>query len=314
MKTYDDQLFDDIVPNRRKPETSQARAAKQSYRIAKKYPQAVMKVISFAHDAKSVMDTLSYISREGDLELEDPMGFKLDAEETKERLEEWAQDFDTWKKVSRESMHLTLSSPAGSDPDAVLEATRLFAREVFPNHDYLLVRHDDTDHPHCHVVVKTRGWDLSKLNPGRKDLRDWREEYAHCLRDQGVNVEASSRLKRGLFGRSTPGRGVKYDLQGSERGAEVDYDPIPLHKLSDPLRRALVRSEAYQQEFVDMGKELVEKGEKLDNKGLTGMGEAINRYADTREQTQLQDVQRLHFARRRINKAVKAHKDSGLDV
>ncbi len=306
MKKYSDQLFEDIVPNRRKPEDPKAHAAKRAYRIAQCYPQAVLKVISWAHDANSVMNTLSYISREGDLELEDPQGDKLNADQVKERLDEWAMDFDDWKKNSRESMHMTLSAPEGSPPGAVLEAARKFGRDIFPNHDYLFVRHDDTDHPHVHFVVKSRGYDLTKVHPGRKDLREWREHFAQCMREEGVQVEASPRLMRGLFGRSPPVRGPKAALWRSENDSHAIPDPILLqHQLSDPLKRALKRSEAYQEAFEAMGEELVEKGRELKNKGLLGMGEAIQRYAVTREKAQFQDVQRLYYAQRRIGRAVK---------
>ena len=315
MKTYKDQLFEDVVVSRRKPENLKAEAAKRAYRIAKNLPQAVLKVISWAHDARSVMDTLSYISREGDLALEDPQGNPLDADQVKERLDEWAMDFDTWKKNSRESMHMTFSSPKGSDPAAVIDATRDFTRTVFANYDYLLVQHHDTDNPHVHVVVKARGFDLTKLNPGRADLTQWRDHYAHCLRDRGVQVEASSRLTRGLFGRSPPVRGAQAALRHEQDAAPMP-EPIPLHKLSDSHRRALVRSEAYQGAFVTMGKDLVAQGDKLDNTALKGMGEAIQEYAKTREQTQLEDVQRLYYAKRRIGRAIKQHGDreEGLEI
>ena len=305
MKRYSEQLFEDVQVKRQKPQKTDA--LKRAYRIAQRHPQAVLKVISWAHDAKSVGDTLSYISREGDLELEDPQGNKLNAEEVKERLAEWSQDFDTWKKRSRESMHMMFSSPQGSDSKAVMEATRDFTRSTFANYDYLMAPHDDTDNPHVHVVVKTRGYDLTKLHPGPNDLREWRDHYARCLRDHGVQVEASPRLMRGFFGRSPPVRGAKAALLTSQDARELSTDPIPAPELSDSQKRAYKRSEAYQHAFEVMGKELVEKGRNLDDKGLLGMGEAIQEYAKGREQTQLEDVQRLYYAKRRIEKAVKEH-------
>lgn len=299
MKTWKDQLFDDIHVLRRKAKDLKINPRKRAYHIAKKLPQAVFKITSWAHDAESVGNTLSYVSREGELEMEDPQGALLDAEEVKERLAEWELDFDTWKKRSRESAHITFSSPKGTDREAVSAAVRQFASDVFANHDYLFVRHDDTDYPHVHIVVKARGFDLTKLDPGRKDLKDWRNYYSECLRDQGVQVEASSRLMRGFLTPAPRYKGTKPYLRDPGRITE----PMAKVELSTSQKRFLKRSESYQRAFETIGKDLSKKGAEMQDGRLIGMGKAIQEYAVERDRQQLRDVQRLYFAKRVLDKA-----------
>ena len=299
MKTWKDQLFDDISVRRQKAKDLKINPRKRAYHIAKKLPQAVFKITSWAHDAESVGNTLSYISRKGELELEDPQGALLNAEEVMERLAEWETDFDDWKKNSRESAHITFSSPKGSDREAVSAAVRKFASDVFANHDYMFVRHDDTDYPHVHIVVKARGFDLTKLDPGRKDLKEWRNYYSECLRDEGVEVEASSRLMRGFLTPAPRYKGTKPYLRDPERVS----GPIPKAELSTAQKRFLKRSEGYQRAFEAIGKDLSQKGVEKDDGRLIGMGEAIEEYAKERDRQQIRDVQRLYFAKRQIDKA-----------
>ncbi len=309
MKKFEDQLFDDVYVRRQKAKDFKPARHARAYRIAKKCPEAVFRITSWAHGKESVGNTLSYVSREGDLAMEDPQGALLDAKDIEERLDEWALDFDTWKKRSRESAHITFSSPKGSDPEAVSAAVRKFAWHVFANHDYLMVRHDDTDNPHVHVVVKARGFDLTKLDPGMKDIKDWRRFYAECLRDEGVQVEASSRLMRGLLGPAKRFKGTKPYLPDPQR----DVGPIPPVELSTSQKRYIKLSQGYQRAFEAIADEMVKKGAEKGDKRLLGMGEAIQDYAKKRDSQQRADIQRLYFAKRQLDKPIKAKDGPELD-
>jgi len=193
-------------------------SVKSAYRATQKLPQAVLKVKSYTSGSVRTNTLLTYISKEGEADVEDPQGNLLkDPEELKERIEEWAHDFDKNRKKSRDSVHLILSAPKGSELGAVERSVREFAQNEFgKTNDYLFAIHSDTDHPHGHLMVKMRGYDGEKMNPGRKDLREWRESFAQSLRENGVEVEASSRSSRGV-GRKGSSQSVHHIRQRGER-------------------------------------------------------------------------------------------------
>ena len=90
--------------------------------------------------------------------------------------------------------------PAGTPPEKVLDAARVFARENFAlQYRYAMVLHTDQAHPHVHLVVKCE----HEYEPGkrlyiRKDtLRQWREQFAALMREQGVAANATPRQLRG---------------------------------------------------------------------------------------------------------------------
>ena len=62
---------------------------------------------------------------------------------------------------------------------------------------YLLVRHDDTDHPHCHLTVRSLGFSGHRLNPKREELQAWRIAFAAACRAHGIAAEATPRRTRG---------------------------------------------------------------------------------------------------------------------
>jgi type IV secretion system T-DNA border endonuclease VirD2 len=172
---------------------------KEAYRASEKLPQAVLKISSYSHGASKSGVHMNYISRKGDLHLEDPQGNKIhEVAEMKDRMDEWAMDFDT-RKNSRDTVNIVLSAPKGSELGAVEKSVRDFAKKAFSaSNDYLFALHNDTDHPHGHLMVKMRGFDGEKLNPSKKELKQWREQFAESLRDNGVKVEASPRFARGI--------------------------------------------------------------------------------------------------------------------
>ena len=60
-----------------------------------------------------------------------------------------------------------------------------------------MVLHTDQQHPHVHMVVKAESEHGRRLNIDREMLRQWREDFARLMREQGIAANASSRLLRG---------------------------------------------------------------------------------------------------------------------
>jgi len=173
------------------------------YLTAKKLPQAVTKITSFGKGYAQVLNHLSYISRNGELSLEDQDGQILNGgiAEQAELLDTWASDFGD-RVNSRDSVHLMLSAPEGSASESLKIAARTFLQKEFGNkHPYVFAIHTDTQKPHAHVCIKLMGEEGKKLNPRKDTLDGWREKFAKECREQGILVEASRRFERGLSGK-----------------------------------------------------------------------------------------------------------------
>jgi hypothetical protein len=52
-------------------------------------------------------------------------------------------------------------------------------------------------HPHVHLVVKAEGVDGRRLHIDKALLREWRQDCAQVMRDQGIAANATPRAVRG---------------------------------------------------------------------------------------------------------------------
>ena len=97
------------------------------------------------------------------------------------------------------------SMPAPTPPDKVLAAARVFAREKFGvKHRYAMALHTHQQHPHVHLVVKAEGIEGRRLHIDKAMLREWREDFARMMRDQGIAANATSRVVRGQGKKAVP--------------------------------------------------------------------------------------------------------------
>ena len=174
--------------------------------VISKAPETMVKITGFSSGGKHIAAHLKYISRDTDLPLENDRGeIFIDKKEIEGVINDWVEDINSFKgrKKSRDAMHLMLSMQKGTNPQAVHDAVRDFARKQFGhNHEYLFALHTDTPHPHVHIAVKMQGFDATRLNPRKADLQEWREEFAVELRNQGVEAVATPRKSRGVVKKS----------------------------------------------------------------------------------------------------------------
>jgi relaxase-like protein len=180
-------------------------------RTVNRAPEVMVKVLSKGgHDIKAVRRHLDYLSRRGQLELENDDGERISGKEAQRALlEEWDLDIDeprrrgdllpTDDRRSPKLVHkLMFSMPAGTPPDKVLAAVRNFATEEFAlQHRYAMVLHTDEPHPHVHMVVNAVSEQGERLNIRKDTLRHWRAEFARHLRALGVEANATERAVRG---------------------------------------------------------------------------------------------------------------------
>ncbi|VTU14416.1 relaxase/mobilization nuclease domain-containing protein [Variovorax sp. RA8] len=184
----------------------------QIQRTVGRTPEVMVKVSGGGRDVGGVEAHLRYIGRHGKLPVETDEGLTQQGRgAAKEITADWQLDLcrsqykpkpaEDRKDTRSKLVHnIVLSMPAGTPAEKVLAAARVFARENFAlQHRYAMVLHNDQAHPHVHLVVKCE----HEFEPGRRlyirkaTLRQWREQFAALLREQGVTANATPRQVRG---------------------------------------------------------------------------------------------------------------------
>ena len=188
--------------------TSRARIRAQIARTTQRTPEVMVKITNRLGAGKgmaAIREHLSYISRNGKLELETDTGELLsDKLSIMEYSHEWKAQVrgKTIPEVSkrREAFNIILSMPAGTPEKGVKDAARSFLEEEFGGkHRYCFTLHTDTDKPHVHACVLAAPVIKGKrLNPRKPDLQRWREGFAEQLRDLGIDANATLRRTRGV--------------------------------------------------------------------------------------------------------------------
>jgi len=213
-RNYRHKLFDPVSYARRGPgrrdQLSPAQVA-QIARTVRRVPEVMVKVLPRGVTTLSAAQShLSYIGRDGELDLQTDDGEKLSGDQASQRLlEDWDLDVDdhrrqpelgaTRGKGPPRLVHKVMfSMPAGTPPQKVLTAVQNFCREEFAlKHRYVMALHTDEPHPHVHVVIKAVDELGQRLHIRKATLRDWRLEFARNLRALGVPANATERYVRG---------------------------------------------------------------------------------------------------------------------
>jgi hypothetical protein len=181
----------------------------QIARTVRRTPEVMVKVTGGGTSGGAVSAHFGYISRHGELEIETDEGERIPKEEQKEFLEDWHLELTAGQyRAGRDGKQdarkvklvhkIVLSMPAPTPPEKVLAAARTFAREKFgAQHRYAMVLHTDQAHPHVHMVVKAEGEHGRRLHIDKEMLREWREDFARLMREQGVAANATPRVARG---------------------------------------------------------------------------------------------------------------------
>jgi type IV secretory pathway VirD2 relaxase len=181
----------------------------QIARTVRRAPEVVIKVSGGARTLRGLAMHLDYIGRKGDLEIETDDGKRMQEEGFEKKLiDDWDLDLESHREQSKwvergrrppKLVHnIIFSMPPGTPPSKLFSAVRRFAEDRFAlQHRYAMVLHTDDDHPHVHVVVKAVSEQGKRLNIRKATLREWRQEFARNLREQGVPANATERAVRG---------------------------------------------------------------------------------------------------------------------
>ena len=177
-------------------------------RTIRKVPEVMVKITSSCKGMKQIGRHMDYISRKGQIELEDQDGLVVvGKDQVKELKQEWrigGPEEILDESSRRDTLNIVFSMPAHTDEVSMKRAVRAFAAAEFEDHQYVFAYHtqatdpdpDPPAHPHVHLSVKTHGMSGLRLNPRKADLQRWREDFAAQLRAHGIEANATSRLAR----------------------------------------------------------------------------------------------------------------------
>jgi len=174
-------------------------------RVVQKAPEVMVKITGRTKDGEHLAAHLEYISRKGELDLEQADGALIHGRgAVRELADDWSEvgEGDSRRRAnSNMSVSIVLSMPVGTDPDRMKDAVRSFARAEFGDtFPYVFAFHQDAkgEQPHIHLSVRALGVNGERLNPRKADLADWRERFARELRGRGIQAEATPRRARGI--------------------------------------------------------------------------------------------------------------------
>lgn len=218
-------------------------------RTVNKAPEVMVKISGGGKNMRQIKAHMDYISRNGDVELEDENGQTYHGkEDVRDVRDAWAKGkigIPEHGEGRKEAFNIVLSMPPGTDRRAVKDAARAFAAAEFDNHQYVFAAHDDEKHPHVHLTVKAMNKDGVRLNPRKADLQHWRELFAEKLRAEGIEANATPRRVRGVVKkaekqavRQMERRGAKPRTKAAQRAAaEREVQGKGVH--SNPAKDAI---------------------------------------------------------------------------
>lgn len=233
--------------------------------FVRKQPQVVVKISGGGKGLKKVMAHIRYISRKGELILEDQDGEQIKGAEGRKELRQiWAHGSFPIPDDSevREAINVVLSMPEGTDELAVARAARDFARREFgENYQYVMAVHTFADdpgpepskHPHVHLAIKSRGFDGTRLNPRKADLQDWREGFAQALREHGVDAIATRRRTR-----LQRAKGEKQALKRIKSRGQTPRTSLTARSQPKAIKRAADNASAVLQDYQTIAEALAQ--------------------------------------------------------
>ncbi|MCX8953417.1 relaxase/mobilization nuclease domain-containing protein [Ruegeria sp. NA] len=184
---------------------------------------------------------LSYITRKGTVEMErgDTGELTHGMECLRDVQDEWAKDWDRMDaRVTNYSYHVILSYPKDTDREAAKQAARGFGArltngEYGDRYKYVMAHHDDTGHPHTHLVISRAGASGKTLQLSRYGIttQDLRELQVETAREVGIVLTATSRFSRNL----RPERESSARVHARRDGRTLRERPAPEQRSGFPF-------------------------------------------------------------------------------
>ncbi len=243
------------------------------------YKQAVMSVTSFGTSKGQSSAFIDYMSQADSIDLFTEEKNKLSLDKAKNKISEWVESTKKRKGSNRFTMHLMLSGDEKLDRDEMETVTQSFLNKSFKNHESIFAIHTDKNLIHSHVSIKMAGLNNKKIPANKSDLRKWRSEYAEVLRDHGVKASSTSRLSRGLFGRSSPpGLKIVKEIYGKKihSSYERKYDQQWMDKWSEVYRdigEKFLKSN--DSNLITQGEKIIQLKEHVSSKGTQQQNDSM---------------------------------------
>ncbi|MGY0193520.1 relaxase/mobilization nuclease domain-containing protein [Leptothrix sp. BB-4] len=209
--------------------------------VKRRAPQVMVKVTGGGRGMGAIAAHLRYISKGGQLTIEDDRGVEREGREAlQDVVTQWRLGGTRIPDRSerREAFNIMLSMPTGTNTEYLKQAVREFAADELAGHRYVMVLHMHQANPHVHLSVRAEGRDGQRLNPRKEDLRRWREVFAEKLRGWGIEAEASSRTTRG----SRHHNERLWQIKARERGASGDSQASGGEEKLTPSRRQVAKA------------------------------------------------------------------------
>lgn len=162
--------------------------------------EVMIKITSKSKNLKSLKNHLDYISRNGEIPLEDEQGLTYFG---KEEIRNLRDNFrDNGVKIKRkgelkrevsQTINIVFSMRSHKDvsEEKLKKSVHATLKKLYPDHMYSLAYHGDTDNPHCHVVLKVADELNNRLNLNLYDLQQMRNKFAHYLRSLSIEAKAT---------------------------------------------------------------------------------------------------------------------------
>jgi len=183
-------------------QTSRLNIRQKMARTVHKTPEVMVKISGGGKNMPHIQAHMHYISRQGQLKLEDENGELHQGKEGLQDIQDgWCYGKNAVPKTGekrKEAFNIILSMSPGTDAQSVKNAARAFAQAQFKYHQYVFAAHNDEEHPHVHLCVKAISGRGVRLNPRKHDLQYWREQFAQKLGDHGIAANATLRRVRGI--------------------------------------------------------------------------------------------------------------------
>jgi hypothetical protein len=230
----------------------------QIRRTVRRAPEVMVKVTGGGRKVSAVLAHLSYIGGNGEHPIETDEGERIPERGARELVKDWHLELTAghYRKPTNDGArsgvklvhNIVLSMPSPTPADKVLAATKVFAREKFgAKHRYAMALHTHQDHPHVHLVVKAEGHDGRRLHIDKAMLREWRQDFAQLMRDQGVAANATPRVARGRAKRVERDGAYRARRNGRSQALRTQVESIARELKDgrlrpDPAHRRLVET------------------------------------------------------------------------
>lgn len=160
--------------------------------------EVMIKITSNARNKTQLLKHIEYISRKGELELVDADNdIFLGKEDIKDCVESYANIPEAFENIRerRETYNMVFSMRdyEECEPEILKQAAFDTIKKLYPDAQFVLALHKDTDNPHCHICLNANKLNGQRIHIQKKDLFEMRQTFAKALNERGVYALATKR-------------------------------------------------------------------------------------------------------------------------